>query len=81
MTCETPPIRQISGNLQEFQAAISELTDALAGRESIPTKKTDSSLLRASHLKDELFCLLCSSGGLTPTEVRSRADQLSSQSY
>jgi len=25
------PVRQISGNLQEFQAAISELTDAVGG--------------------------------------------------
>jgi hypothetical protein len=31
MTGEKRPIRQISGNLQEFQAAISELTDAVAG--------------------------------------------------
>jgi hypothetical protein len=31
MTDERRPIRQISGNLQEFRAAISELTDAVAG--------------------------------------------------
>jgi hypothetical protein len=31
MTYEKRPIRQISGNMQEFQAAICELADAVAG--------------------------------------------------
>jgi hypothetical protein len=38
MTDERRPIRQISGNLQKFQAAISELTSAVAGSARITGK-------------------------------------------
>jgi hypothetical protein len=38
MTDEKRPIRQISGNMQEFQAAIRELADAVAGSARITGK-------------------------------------------